>query len=327
MDRDKQELLYRQLRKIRTVEEAIVAHYPEQEMRCPVHLCIGQEAVAAGACCATNQDDYVLSGHRSHGHYLAKGGDLNSMISEIYGKANGCSGGKGGSMHLIDLDVGFLGAVPIVGSTIPMAVGAAMSSRMRGENRISLVFLGEGATETGVFYESINFASVKNLPIIFVVENNLYSVYSPLSVRQSGDDRIVNIAKAHGLDASRLDGNDVELVYEHVLQAAKKARNGDGATLLEFMTYRWREHCGPNFDNDIGYRSDEEYLQWRERCPVERYTRKLIGDGMFTGDELSQIDAELNDAVVRAFHHAKESPWPEMKELQEHVYAEAAGDT
>ena len=176
--------LYYQMLRIRMVEEAIADLYAQQDMRCPIHLCIGQEAVAVGVCAALAADDYVLSGHRSHGHYLAKGGNLPAMLAEFYGKVTGCCQGKGGSMHLVDLAAGFLGAVPIVGSTMPIAVGTALASVMRGESRVTAVFFGEGATEEGVFHESLNFAALQKLPVVFVCENNLYSVYSPLAVRQ-----------------------------------------------------------------------------------------------------------------------------------------------
>ena len=176
LGKDTRRALHRGMLYIRTVEERIADMYPEQEMRCPVHLSIGQEAAEAGSGLALERSDYALSGHRSHGHYLAKGGDLKSMMAEIYGKATGCSGGKGGSMHLIDLDAGFLGAVPIVGSTIPIGVGTAFGSKSKGENRVTMIFFGDGATETGVFHESLNFAALHKLPVVFLCENNLYSV-------------------------------------------------------------------------------------------------------------------------------------------------------
>ncbi len=248
--------LYREMLRIRLIEERIVTLYADQEMRCPVHLCIGQEGIAVGACAALDPRDYVFSGHRSHGHYLAKGGNLNAMMAEIYGKATGCAGGKGGSMHLIDLDAGFMGSTPIVGSTIPIAVGAAFGSVMQNDDRVTMVFFGDGAVETGVFHESLNFAALKKLPVIFVCENNLYSVYSPLEVRQPAGRRILNLALAQGIESIEGDGNNVELVHELCSRAVGKARKGGGPTFFEFATYRWREHCGPEYDNHIGYRSE-----------------------------------------------------------------------
>jgi pyruvate dehydrogenase E1 component alpha subunit len=313
--------LYRQMLRIRVVEETIAEHYAEQEMRCPVHLSIGQEAAEAGACAALQQRDCVLSGHRSHGHYLAKGGNLNAMVAEIYGKATGCAGGKGGSMHLVDRDAGFLGSAPIVGSTIPIAVGVALAAQMRKEDRVVMVFLGDGATETGAFYESINFAALKNLPIVFLVENNLYSVYSPMSVRQHGDARITDIARAHGMPAQHADGNDLDLVYQTSLEAVHRARQGRGPSLLEFSTYRWREHCGPGFDNDIGYRSEAEFLHWKACDPVRRYEQKLLELGLSTPETFAQMAKALRAQAEAAIAFAKDSPWPDLACAVRGVYA------
>lgn len=313
--------LYREMLRIRVVESVIAELYSEQEMRCPVHLSIGQEAAEAGACMALEKHDYVLSGHRSHGHYLAKGGDLNAMMAEIYGKATGCAGGKGGSMHLIDTEAGFLGAAPIVGSTIPIATGVAFAAQMRGEDRVVMVFLGDGATETGAFYESINFAALKNLPIVFLVENNFYSVYSPLDVRQRGGSRIVDIARAHGVPAQQDDGNDLERVYQLCSRAVSKARSGGGPSLLEFITYRWREHCGPGYDNNIGYRSEEEFLSWKERDPVAAYERQLLSQTDIRQQQLDAIADQVKIEMDTAVSYAKQSPWPELSTLAEHIYA------
>ena len=225
------DLYYRMLR-IRVVEETIADLYPEQEMRCPVHLCIGQEAVPVGMSAHLTPRDAVVGAHRSHGHYLAQGGDLRAMIAELYGKATGCSGGIGGSMHLIDLAVGFMGTAPIVGSTIPIAVGIAFGRQMRGEDAVAVVYLGDAAIEEGVCYESMNFAALKRLPIVFVCENNLYSVYSPLQVRQPDGRQIVDVARGIGVEGHQGDGNDVEAVYALAGRAVAKARAGGGPTFL-----------------------------------------------------------------------------------------------
>jgi pyruvate dehydrogenase E1 component alpha subunit len=303
------------------VEERIADKYSEQEMRCPVHLCIGQEAVAAGACEALTTDDYVLSGHRSHGHYLAKGGDLKGMIAEIYGKANGCSGGKGGSMHLVDQSVGFLGSTPIVGSTIPIAVGTSFGSVMQKVPKVTVVFFGEAATEEGVFHESINFAAVKKLPIVFVCENNQYSVYSPMSVRQPPGREVFSLARGHGVESHQGDGNNAVAVYELVTKAVEKARNGDGPSFLEFKTYRWRDHVGPLFDDDKGYRSSDEINAWRDRCPIEKLRLKMLNDGVVTDQELDQAVSEISKEIDEAFDHARSSPFPGAELLQQHTYA------
>lgn len=312
---------YYQMLRIRMVEEKIAELYPEQEMRCPVHLCIGQEAVAVGVCANLSGDDYMLSNHRSHGHYLAKGGNLKAMMAELYGKATGCSQGKGGSMHLVDLSVGFLGATPIVGSTIPIAVGVAFGSVMRGEQRVTVIFFGDAAVEEGVSHESINFAALKKLPVVFICENNLYSVYSPLSVRQPEGREIFGLAKGDGVESYQGDGNDAIEVYTLAEQAVRKARKGEGPTFLEFKTYRWREHCGPYYDNDLSYRTESEFQEWKQRCPIERLKARLLRDGILCNQDIegivSNLEAEIQDAVV----FAKESRFPEEQRLLEHVYA------
>jgi pyruvate dehydrogenase E1 component alpha subunit len=314
--------LYRAMLRIRLVEERIGTLYPEQEMRCPVHLCIGQEAVAAGSCAALEPRDYVFSGHRSHGHYLAKGGDLKAMLAEIYGKATGCAGGKGGSMHLIDLAAGFLGSTPIVGSTIPIAVGTAFGSAMRDEDRVTMVFFGDGAVETGVFYESLNFAALKNLPVIFICENNLYSVYSPLHVRQPEGRPITGIARVLGIESLEGDGNDVESVHQLCSGAVRKARTGGGPTFFEFATYRWREHCGPEYDNHIGYRTEAEYLAWKSRCPVALLEAKLVGAGLASRSALDEMAVALHREIDAAVAFARESAFPDWQLMSAHVTAE-----
>jgi|TARA_B100000315_G_scaffold253034_1_gene291053 pyruvate dehydrogenase E1 component alpha subunit len=301
--------------RIRMVEERIVDLYPEQEMRCPVHLSIGQEAAAVGVCSMLNRDDWVFSGHRNHAHYLAKGGDLKLMLAELYGKGTGCCGGKGGSMHLTDLKAGFVGATPIVGSTVPIAVGAALTAQIRGDQRMVTVFFGDGAMETGAVHESINFASLKQLPIIFSCENNLYSVYSPLSVRQPGHRTISQLATGHGVTVFSADGNDLDQVTEVTRSALKLINSGKGPVFLEFSTYRWREHCGPNYDNNIGYRSEAEFLEWKKWDPVERLM-DLVEPGSLD-EAITEIEAEIDTAV----DFAKNSPFPDPHSAADHVYA------
>jgi len=317
----KKSLFYRMLR-IRMVEEAIAARYREQEMRCPVHLSIGQEAIAVGVCAHLSKDDYVLGTHRSHAHYLAKGGDLKAILAELYGKATGCSGGRGGSMHLVDLSVGFLGATPIVGNIIPIAVGTAFGTSLKGENRISVVFVGEAATEAGVFTESLNFASLKKLPVIFVCENNFFSVYSPLSVRQPAERDNIAIAKAYGIYADKGDGNAVMEVYEKTAMALEHLRQDRGPAYIEFKTYRWREHCGPNFDNDLGYRTEAEYLEWRKRCPLEQFERVMTNEGVLSPAEVEERKKTIEAEIEEAFHFARSSPFPSQEELYLHLCAD-----
>ncbi len=304
--------IYRLSCLIRQVEEEIAARYHEGKMRCPTHLSIGQEAVAAAAGVALRKTDLAVSTHRAHAHYLGKAGSLKAMIAEIYGKAAGCSQGRGGSMHLIDLSVGFMGSTAIVGNSIPLGVGLGLSLQLQKKDDIAVVFIGDAAVEEGVFYEAANFAVVKKLPILFICENNLYSVYSPLSVRQPKGRRIHKIAVAIGLRSEDGDGNDALACYEKISASAQRIRNNQqsGPEFLEFYTYRWREHCGPNYDNDIGYRSEEEFLEWKACDPLEIMKAKLLADFSLTEGESRNIEEQCQQEIHEAFAFAEKSPWP-----------------
>ena len=314
--------LYFTMLRIRMVEEKIAEVYPQQEIRCPIHLCIGQEAVAAGVCANLLNEDLVMSAHRSHGHYLAKGGDLKAMLAELYGKATGCSGGKGGSMHLTDPSSGFLGATPILGSTISIAVGAAFGTSMRGEANVVVVFFGEAATEEGIFHESINFAVLKNLPIVFICENNQYSVYSPISVRRPHGSDILSLANGHGIEGFKKNGNDVIEVHNSAAKAVAKARRGDGPTFLEFKTYRWLEHAGPFYDNDLGYRTEEEFQQWKENCPIRMLENKLDNLGESHATYTKEIEVRIEEEIDSAIKYAKESPFPDKSSMLDQIYCD-----
>ena len=307
--------------RVRLIEERIRKLYAEQEMRCPTHFSIGQEAVAVGVCTHLKQEELITSAHRSHAHYLAKGGDLKAMLAELYGKATGCAAGKGGSMHLIDLAAGFLGAVPIVGSTIPIGVGAALASVLQGSPVLSVIFFGDAATEAGVFHESLNIAALHKLPVVMVCENNLYSVLSPLSVRKPKDREIVQLAQGHGVFNGQADGNDADAVYALAGEAIEHARAGRGPAFLELETYRWLEHCGPLDDRHLGYRPPGEYEAWIARDPLRLYAERLRERGLVTPVDLEamarEIGAEIDDAVT----FAKSSPFPTRDQLAAHVYA------
>jgi len=305
--------------RIRLVEEAIAASYAEQQMRCPVHLSIGQEAVAAGVGAVLRPEDQAMSGHRSHAHYLAKGGDLNAMIAEIYGKATGCCRGRGGSMHLVDQAAGFMGAVPIVGSTIPIAVGLAFANRQLKRDRVTAAFFGEAATEEGVFHESANFASLHRLPIVFVCENNLYSVYSPMSVRQPAQREVYQLAAGHGIVAHQGDGNDPLAVFDLMREATAHARSGLGPVFLELKTYRWREHCGPGFDNHIGYRTEAEFLAWKQRDPIANFERRLQTAGLLDEAGYTTFKQNVAAEIAEAIASARRAPAPSG--LMDHIYA------
>lgn len=313
--------LYFSMLRIRRIEEKIVELYPEQEMRCPVHLSIGQEGVSAGVSAALNPTDAIFSGHRAHGHYFASGGDLKAFWAELYGKATGCCGGKGGSMHLVDLNAGFIASTPIVASTIPIAVGAAFAAKMQGLKRVVVTFFGEGAAEEGVFHESVNFAVLQQLPIIFLCENNLYSVYTPLTERQPEGRKLYKLAQGYGLPSFEGEGNQVESVYNLTNQAVARARNGQGPTFLEFSTYRWREHCGPNYDNHIGYRTEAEFLAWQARCPLNRTQNQLLEQGALTPEEMDKMEQAIAIDIQNAVSFAQSSPFPRPETMFEHIYA------
>lgn len=315
-----QEDLLRGMLRIRRVEEAIAERYAEQEMRCPTHLCIGQEAIAIGVCAVLERNDKVFSNHRAHGHFLAKGGSLKAMIAELYGRATGCCGGRGGSMHLIDNDAGFVGATPIVGGTIPLAVGAAWAFTLRGEQAVSAVFFGDGCFEEGVVHESMNFAALHKLPVLFVCENNDFSVYTHRHLRQP-DRPIHRIAEAHGLATFSGDGNDVELVAEMAESALSSARAGQGPQFLEFQTYRWREHCGPDFDNHLNYRSEQEVERGMGDCPIERYKSILRRCGFDAEALVAGIEAEICQEIRLAFEFSDTSPNPMPSDAGEKIYA------
>ena len=309
--------------RIRMVEEAIAEQYKHQEMRCPVHLSIGQEAAAAGVCAALRTDDQVMSGHRSHAHYLAKGGNLAAMIAEIHGKETGCCQGRGGSMHLVDRNVGFVGAVPIVGSTIPIATGLAFADHHLKRDRVTVAFLGEAATEEGVFHESVNFAALHRLPIVYVCENNLYSVYSPMHVRQPVTREVWQLAAGHGITARQGDGNDPLAVHALMHDAVAQARSDHGPVFLELKTYRWREHCGPGFDNHIGYRTEAEYLAWRERDPIANFEHHLHLTAELDEILYARFKDEVAAEIATAFNEAKRAAFPAGSTLMDHVYAES----
>tara|TARA_Y100001958_G_C21247363_1_gene578546 strand:+ start:954 stop:1922 length:969 start_codon:yes stop_codon:yes gene_type:complete len=314
--------LYYNMLRIRMIEEKIAELYSEQEMRCPVHLSIGQEAPAVGVCSLLNKKDIAMSAHRAHAHYLAKGGSLKAMIAELYGKETGCAMGKGGSMHLIDLNVDFFPSVPIVGSTIPIATGVAWGFKMKNENNIVAVFLGDGATEEGVFFESLDFASLKSIPILFVCENNFYSVYSNLEVRQSKSRDLSELAESHGILSFKGSGNDIDMVYDLSYKAIKHIKKNNAPAFLEFDTFRWLEHCGPNWDDDLGYRKSDELKNWMNKCPVKTFERKMLKKGTLSDKDISEYKATINSEIEEAFLFAKASPFPKIEKLNQHIYEE-----
>jgi TPP-dependent pyruvate/acetoin dehydrogenase alpha subunit len=312
--------LMERMLKVRRFEERVAQLYPEQEMRCPVHLSIGQEATAAGMCEAMAPQDILFSNHRSHGHYLAKGGSMRRLMAELYGKETGCCGGIGGSMHLIDLPSGFIASTPIVGGILPVAAGAALAAQMKGSDQVTVVFLGDGTMEEGVVHETLNIAALKKLPVVFFCENNYFSVYSPMGVRQPTRD-IIDLAKGHGVRSHSIDGNDVMTVYKTAKEACEFARSGSGPVFIEAHTYRWLEHCGPYYDNNLGYREEKDFLVWKDKCPIIRHMHDLVKLRGVSEQEIDalqrRIDAEIEDAVV----FAKTSPFPSEDRLFMNLFA------
>lgn len=312
-------LLHSMLR-IRRIEEALAERYSEEEIRCPMHLCIGQEAIAVGVCSALSKNDVIFSNHRAHGHYLAKGGNLNAMVAELYGRSTGCCGGRGGSMHLIDIEAGFMGSTPIVGGTVPLAVGAAWASSLKGENQVSVVFFGDGCFEEGVIHESLNFSSLHNLPIVFVCENNGFSVYTTLAERQPNRP-IYKIAEAHGVRAYQGNGNDVEDVQSIAEAAVQNARLGGGPQFIELSTYRWREHCGPDFDDALGYRTAMEIEKGLKDCPISKLSKQMQQKKILAQCNIEKIEKEIHKEITAAFEFTFSSAKPSFKDASERVYA------
>ncbi len=317
--------LYYQMLRIRRVEEAIALRYAEQQMRCPTHLCIGEEAIAAGICAHLTQHDKVFSNHRGHGHYLAKGGSLPRLLAELYGYEEGCCGGRGGSMHLTDLTAGFVASTPIVGGTVPVAAGYAWAEQMRAcvstaEKPVVVIFFGDGCFEEGVMHETMNFAVLKKLPLLMICENNQYSVMTPLAERQPQRD-IYAIAAAHGLNARSGDGNNILEVHAMAQVAVANARSGLGPQFLELYTHRWPEHCGPNEDDDLGYRFPGELAAWKQRCPLLLAREKLQADFAISDAEFDAMEAELAAEISQAFTWALQGTRPAISSLEQHLYA------
>jgi len=314
--------LYRTMVRIRFCEESLVEPILKKEVRCPVHLYSGEEAIATGVCAALAEKDYIFGTHRSHGHYLAKGGSMRELIAEIYGKQTGCSRGRGGSMHVCDPDKGVLGAAPIVGGTISLAVGCALASKIKKEKNVTVSFFGDGAAGEGVLYESINFAALKKLPIIFACENNLYSTHMPIKECRLKNN-IFEIGISYGIISFRVDGNDVLRVYEAAKKAVEICRKNQGPVFIEFMTYRLRGHVGAD-DSIQGTHTDirpkEEIAKWRKKDPIRKFEQYLIRNKILAKGNRETIrketEAEVNDAYV----FAKKSSYPKKSELTKYVF-------
>jgi TPP-dependent pyruvate/acetoin dehydrogenase alpha subunit len=308
------ERLYRSLYRIRRVEEEIARVYATDKIKSPVHLSIGQEAVSVGVCEALEPGDIVFGTYRGHALYLAKGGDLKEMLAELYGKATGCTHGKGGSMHLISPEAGMMGASAVVGTTIANAVGYAYALQYKRANALVVSFFGDGATEEGAYAESLNFAVLKKLPILFVCENNQYAIHTHQSRRQGVPD-VCGRARAFGVPAERIDNNDLLLLHQRVRAVTAKIRAGEGPYYFEVMTYRWREHVGPNDDYQLGFRTEAEASPWKANDQVKRLAL------MLDKRTRSEIEEDVEAEIAAAFAFAEASPWPKPAELYTDVFA------
>jgi len=307
--------------RIRVVEEVIGELVRSGDVKCPCHLGIGQEAVAVGATAPLRSDDRVFGTHRAHGQYLALGCGVEALIAEVLGRVTGCSKGMGGSMHLHGGDRGFHGSVPIVAGTVPVAVGAGLSARLAGLDSVAVAFFGDGACEEGVVHESLNLASTMRLPVIFVVENNLYSSHLDILLRQPSD-RLGRFGEAHDIETRTIDGNDVVAVEAAMTELVERARRGAGPGFLEVVTYRWRGHVGPNEDIDVGVRrSSVELAAWRARDPVRRLVDGLIRRGDLTEEAFAAVERRVRDEVSVAREAALNAPWPEANATLDLVLA------
>lgn len=312
--------LYFELLRIRKVETCISLKYSEEKMRCPVHLSIGQEAIAVAICKNLAKKDRVVTAHRSHAHYLAKGGNLNAMISELYGKKTGCAKGIGGSMHLIDLKAGIMAAVPIVGSTIPIGVGIAWALKLKKKNNnIVAIFFGDGATEEGVFQESLDFASLHNLPVLFVCENNNFSVYSHINKRQSKKRNILKIAKSIGINGSHIKDTSVNQIYQKSKKIINYIKKNQKPYFIIFDTFRHLEHCGPNNDDFLNYRKSEYIKKGLKNCPIKIAKKNLIKEKIFFNEK--KINKIIDREIFDAFRFAEKSKFPNKKMLLKNIYA------
>ena len=314
--------LFRSLYRIRHAEETLAELYKEKEMRTPTHFGIGQEAVAVGVCEALNVDDVVYSHHRCHAHYLAKGGSLIGLVAELYGREAGCSRGRGGSVHLTDRSVGFIGSSPILGQSVALATGSALAFRMDGDQRIAAAFFGEAACEEGVVYEAVNYASVNRLPVLYVCENNFYSTETSLAIRQAPGTDLCERMRSFKVESRKIDGNDVIAMFQAAKDAASYVRSGRGPLFLECETYRWREHVGPMYDHELNrtYRTKEEVEFWKQRCPVRRAENRLLRKGIAKAEQIEAWKSEVHAEFSRVLTQAKASPWPEAASLFENVY-------
>ena len=312
--------IYTLQKKIRCVEETIAKKYPENEMRCPTHLSLGQEAIAAATGLALKKTDVSVSYHRSHAHYLCKGGDLKKMLAEIHGFKEGCSKGIGGSMHLIDLKKNFFGSTAIVSSSIPVGVGIAYSMKINNIKNLVCIYIGDASIEEGVFYESINFCILKKLPVVFVCENNFYSVYTPLKQRQPEKRKIYKLAQSIGAISYKFSQNNPFELYFNFNKIFNKVRKKPNTYFVEIETYRYLEHCGPNDDTNLGYRNLSEVNKWKNKDPIKFSKNYIIKKKILSQFQVEKLDKKIMTKIENDFKYIKKLNQPKFKSIKNLAY-------
>jgi TPP-dependent pyruvate/acetoin dehydrogenase alpha subunit len=305
---------------IRLFEEKIIDMYARGLVPGLAHLYVGEEAVAAGVCASLRKEDYITSTHRGHGHVIAKGAELKYMMAELFGKKTGYCKGKGGSMHIADVDLGILGANGIAGGGLPLAVGAGLSAKLRKTDQVTACFFGDGSSNNGTFHESLNFASVHRLPVVFVCENNTYGISVSQKQHQTIQDVSIR-AVAYNMPGVTADGNDVLAVYEVTGKAVERARAGKGPSLVEFKTYRWRGHHEGDPNQGKRYRTMEEIQAWVKKCPIKRFEEKLVSEKALTAPKLKKMWEDVQKEIDDSVEYANQSPFPQPEDMYEDVYA------
>lgn len=314
--------LFTKMTLIRVAELVIADEYKKQEIRTPVHFGLGQEGVAVGVCQGLNKNDVVFSHHRSHNHYLAKGGNLDAFIAELYGKELGCCRGRGGSVHLVDKQAGVIATSAILAQMLPVSVGAALAFKMDNLPNVAVGFFGDGALDEGLCYEAFNFAALHHLPVIFVCENNFYSTETKVDNHKLKGTEFIDRTKAFGITSIQADGNNVLETYNVAMQAIEQCRNGNGPVFLELFTYRWLEHVGPNYDHEMNrtYRTQEEVEQWKLNCPLLKLSKYMESNNILDMIQQKNIEQQILNQVTLSIEKAKNSSWPLVEEMMLNVY-------
>ena len=313
--------MHRELLRVRHAELALAERYKQQEMRTPTHFGVGQEAVAVGVCAALENTDVAYSHHRSHNHFLAKGGSVYKLAAELFGRETGCSRGRGGSVHLTDRSCGFIASSAILGEAMAVATGSALSFKMDKNDRVSTAFFGDAVAEEGAFYECLSYAALKELPVLYICENNGYATESTVASRQPKDVTILGRVKSFGIEAIKVDGNNVREVYAAAHGAVTKMKKTSQPIFLECHTYRWLEHVGPHSDVDMkrDYRSSEELESWKARCPIQENKKFLLDNYSVEQSELDNMALEIEQSIQTEIEKAYQDPWPSVDSLMDNT--------